>query len=337
MKKILLFLFFVSETLFAQSLNSEIDKILSGSSASKEFNGIVVIKKGKDVIYRKIQGFSDVEKKIKLKSDDRFVVGSISKQFAGAILLQEIDAGRLNPQLPIKHYLPELTQKWADTVTSHHLITHLHGIRSLDAPTVFPVGTQYEYSQIGFELLSKIVEKTSGKSFTALSEELFMKCGLKHTSHPDMDSSRVKSYTENESGKLLVELASLKNYVAAGAFISTAEDLLKWNKIFYSGELFTTESIKLLLTQHPVAVRDHPLFGETRYGYGITVDTKDGILQYGQTGFAPGFVSMNFYYPEKDLSLVILSNVVWDENDLNKAFKFHMNIWQATRKYVKRK
>jgi D-alanyl-D-alanine carboxypeptidase len=333
MNKILFFLFFVSNTIFAQSLNSEIDEILR-SSSSKSFNGIVIIQKGDNVIYKKIQGFSDLEKKIKLKADDRFVVGSISKQFAGAIVLQEIDAGRLDPQLAIKNYLPELTQKWADTVTAHHLITHLHGIRSLDAPTVFPVGTRYEYSQIGFELLSKIVEKTSGKSFAALSQELFEKCGLKNTSHPNLDSSRVKSYTESESGKLQPELTSLRNYVAAGAFISTAEDLLKWNKIFFSGELFTKESMQLLLTQHPVAIRNHPLFGETKYGYGITVDYKDGIVQYGQTGFAPGFVSMNFYYPAKDLSLVILSNVVWDENDLNIAFKYHMEIWNKVRKYV---
>lgn len=335
MNRVFLLLWLFTGNLYAQNneLNLKIDKILSDTSDTR-FNGIVVIKGGKETLYSKVVGFSNLETKENLKEDDRFVIGSISKHFAGALVLQEIDAGRLDPQAPIRKYLPDLTQKWADTVTAHHLITHLNGIRSLDKPTAFPVGSRYEYSQIGFELLSRIVEKTSGRNFVDLSSDLFLKVGLKNTSHPLKDSSKVNGYTENENGILAYETQSLRNYVAAGAFISNAEDLLKWNKIFYSGKLFSEKAMKLLTPQHSLAIRNHPLFGETKYGYGITVDTKDGILQYGQTGFAPGFVSMNFYFPEKDLSLVILSNVVWDENNLNISFKYHMAIWNEVRKYI---
>lgn len=320
-------------TVFAQKavLKKEINKILS-SKPAQPFNGVVVIKKGNKTLYKKVLGFSENGK---LQFDDRFVIGSISKQFTGALLLQEIDAGRLNPQIPIRNYLPDLPQKWADTVTVHHLITHLHGIRKLDEPTIFPVGTQYEYSQIGFELIGNILEKTSGKTFANLSAEWFRKCGLESTSHPSIDSSKVNAYTLDKNGVLELETASLRHYVPAGAFISNAEDLLKWNKMLYSGELFSKESMKLLTTKHPVAVRNHPFFGITEYGYGITVDTKDGILQYGQTGFTPGFASMSFYYPDKDVSLVILSNVVWNDDDLSEAFYYHMKIWKTLRDNLK--
>ncbi|MBK8627637.1 MAG: hypothetical protein IPN86_19345 [Saprospiraceae bacterium] len=52
--------------------------------------------------------------------------------------------------------------------------------------------------------------------------------------------------------------------------------------------------MEILKTKQKGAVRNHPIFGNTAYGYGITIDTKEDIIQYGQTGFAPGFVSMNF-------------------------------------------
>jgi len=84
-------------------------------------------------------------------------------------VLREFDKGNIDLFTPIKKYLPELTQSWADTVTIHHLLTHMHGISQLDKPTTFKVGTQYSYSQIGYELLAKIIERTSGKSFAELS------------------------------------------------------------------------------------------------------------------------------------------------------------------------
>ncbi len=317
----------------AQNLKKEINSILAGSPL-QPFSGVVLMVKGKEVLYQKVQGSGKKNQPIKI--DSRFVVGSISKQFTGALLLREIDAGRLDVNLPIRHYLPELPQKWADTVTAHHLITHMHGIRKLDQPTVFAVGSKYEYSQIGFKLLEMVMEKTSGKSFKELSTELFAECGLTHTFHPDekRNIEIVTSFTW-KGGTLEVEKSSLMHYPSAGSFISTAQDLVKWNKLFYSGKLFSPTSFKTLTTKQDGAVRQHPLFQDTYYGYGITVDNKDSIVQYGQTGFAPGFVSLNFYYPEKDLSLVILSNVVWDENDIQNAFTYHMSIWKKVRENIK--
>lgn len=214
----------------------------------------------------------------------------------------------------------------------------MHGIRKLDQPTVFAVGSKYEYSQIGFKLLEMVMEKTSGKSFKELSTELFAECGLTITFHPDekRNIEIVTSFT-GDGGTLEVEKSSLMHYPSAGAFISTAQDLVKWNKLFYSGKLFSPTSFKTLITKQDGAVRQHPLFQDTYYGYGITVDNKDNIVQYGQTGFAPGFVSLNFYYPEKDLSIVILSNVVWDENNIQNAFTYHMSIWKKVRENIKKK
>lgn len=340
MKYILLLLIFLKSTIvtFGQQniINEQIDSLIS-IKTTKPFNGVILISQKGKTKYSKIFGYSDIDKKESLKLNDQFVIGSISKQFTAVLVLREFDKGNIDLFVPIRQYLPELTQSWADTVTIHHLLTHLHGITQLDKPTTFKVGTQYYYSQIGYDLLSKIVERTSGKSFAELSKNLFEECGMKNTFHPDIKgyNNLVIGYTENDNGKIEIETETFQNYVAAGSFISTAEDLNIWNKYFYSGKLLKRKTMKMVETKQNGAVRNHPIFGITVYGYGITVDTKENILQFGQTGFASGFISMNFYFPKTKTSVIILENVAYETHDLKKTFYYHTEILKMIRNEIK--
>jgi Beta-lactamase class C and other penicillin binding proteins len=332
---ILISLLFIT-TAFGQEINKGIDSLILAKTR-KPFNGIILISQNGETRYSKILGYSDFDKKEVLKFNDQFVVGSISKQFTAVLVLREFDKGRLDLFTPIHNYLPELTQGWADTVTIHHLLTHMHGITQIDKPTAFKVGTQFSYSQIGYDLLAQIIQKTSGKSFAELSKELFEQCGMKNTYHPDIKdySNLVKGYTEINNGKIEFENETFQNYVAAGSFISTAEDLTTWNNLFYSGKLLKEETMKVLTTQQKGAVRNHPIFGITKYGYGITIDTTDEILQLGQTGFAPGFVSMSFYFPKNQTSVIVLQNIAYDTDDLKKTFYYHTEILKIIRQEIK--
>lgn len=334
---ILLFLSTIGVS-YGQQLNfaNRIDSLISAKT-TKPFNGVILISQKGKTKYSKIYGYSDIDKKEVLKFNDQFVVGSISKQFTSVLVLRELDNGHLDLFTPIHKYLPELTQSWADTVTIHHLLTHMHGITQIGKPTTFKIGTQYSYSQIGYDLLAKIIEKTSGKSFAELSKNLFEECGMKNTYHPDIKeyNNLVKGYTEIENGKIEFEKETFQNYVAAGSFISTAEDLNIWNEIFYSGKLLKKETMKMLETKQPGAVRNHPIFGITEYGYGITIDTKDNILQLGQTGFAPGFISMSYYFPKTKTSVIVLENIAYDTDDLKKAFYYHTEILKFIRIKIK--
>ncbi len=55
-------------------------------------------------------------------------------------------------------------------------------------------------------------------------------------------------------------------------------------------------------------------------------DEKDGAIRLGQTGYAPGYVSMSFYYPEQDINVIVLQNTVYDSNNLLKTFSYHTSI-----------
>ncbi|NDV58785.1 serine hydrolase [Bacteroides sp. 519] len=317
---------------------SKIDSLIL-INKSKPFSGIVLIGLQEKELYQKTIGFSDIEKMKPIEKNDQFVIGSISKQFTTVLVLREYDKGRLKLHEPIRGYLPELTQSWADTVTVHHLLTHKHGITELDKPTLFKVGSQYAYSQIGYDILASITERTSGKTFAVQSAELFKLCGMQNTFHPDTKgyTHLVKGYTEEDNGSLKFDNTSFQNCAAAGSFISTAEDLLIWNNCFYTTKLLKEETMKLLTMKQKGAIRQHPIFGETHYGYGITVDTKDELLQWGQTGFAPGFISMNFYFPETQTSVIVLENVAYDTDDLKKTFHIHTGILDVVRENLQLK
>lgn len=340
MKYIFLLIIFLKATVvtFGQqnNIDKQIDSLISVKT-TRPFNGIILISKKEKTKYLKLFGYSDIDKKESLKLTDQFVIGSISKQFTAVLVLREFDKGNIDLFIPIHKYLPELTQSWADTVTVHHLLTHMHGISQLDKLTSFKVGTQYSYSQIGYDLLAKIVEKTSGKSFAELSENLFEECGMKNTFHPDIKkyNNLVKGYSEIENSKIEFETETFQNYVAAGSFISTVNDLNTWNGLFYNGKLLKSKTMKLLKTKQKGSVRNHPIFGITEYGYGITIDTKENILQFGQTGFAPGFISMNFYFSKTKTSVIILENVAYETNDLKKTFHYHTEILKIIRNEIR--
>ena len=308
-------------------LKLQIDSLLAVKS-SKPFNGIVLVGKNDTIQFSKVVGYSDFSTSKLLSIKDQFVIGSISKQFTVALVLQEYEKGNIQLDVPISVYLPDLYKSWKDSVTIHQLLTHTHGITSANEQLEFIPGTQFHYSQIGYDLLAKIIEKTSKKSFVNLSKELFDKCHMKSTFHPDNIEYKnlVTSYTEQENGEIEIETKSFQNFPAAGSFVSTAEDLLLWNNCFYGGKILKQATLDLLTTIQKGAVRDHPIFRETKYGYGITITNTNDVVQYGQTGFAPGFVSMNYYFPESKISVVVLENVAYDTNDLKKTFYYQVEI-----------
>lgn len=319
-------LLFVTGLTFAQqTFQARADSMFAVPSA-KPFNGIVYVAQRGKVVYQKLTGIKDRELNTPFVLTDQFVIGSISKQFTAVMVLQELDKGHLKLDDAIHKYLPTLPA-WADTVTIRQLLTHTHGIDEVDKSLLFKPGTSYAYSQIGYELLSRIAEKTSGKSFVELSDALFRTCGMLNTTHPEKPhKALVKGYSAEPGSAPVFETTSLENYVAAGAFISTAGDLLKWNMSLHGGKLLRAGTYTEMFTAQKNAVRNHPIFGLTLYGLGPTITRADNVLWVGQTGYAPGFTSMNYYYPDTQTSIIVLSNIAWNLSDLKETFYYHSNL-----------
>ncbi|MBO0593231.1 beta-lactamase family protein [Cellulophaga sp. E16_2] len=310
------------------NLVSSIDAIVH----KHEFNGVILVATDTTTIYSNVVGFSDLDPKTRIKFSDQFVIGSISKQITAVLILREFEKGNLRLEDTIHNYLEKIKQPWSKKITIHHLLTHTHGISDIEKPLEFTEGTQFKYSQLGYELLAQILEKITGKSFEISATELFEEHKLKNTFHPQHKKyhNLVKGYVENEQGILIFAPNSLDNYVPAGGFISNATDLKKWNQKLYSGQLVTKESLKLMTTKY--ATRIHPIFETVEYGYGLLFKEGEENIQIGALGYSPGFVSACYYYPQDKTQVIVLENNARDLGNFKNTFRVHTAVMDVVKK-----
>lgn len=322
---LLTFLFFhltiASKAQIRRELQLRLDSIISAKSP-RPFNGVVLIAEDGKTKYSKAFGYSDFLNHKLLTINDKFVILSNSKQLTAVLVLKEVEKGHIGIQSPIKTYLPNLKESWADSVTVHHLLNHTSGIVSTDKPLAYKPGTKFNYSNFNYVLLGEILEKTSGKKLVDQFESLFKECKMKNTFFPIPENIKtvVKSrqYLANRTVKEVKSLALPSEFVPAGGIISTASDLVKWNKKLHQGKLLERGTYEIMTSYNIKA--QHNLFGrdEIGYGYGIRINNTKPIIEYGHTGIIPniGFTSLNLYYPETNTSVIILENQAYDNLDI---------------------
>jgi CubicO group peptidase (beta-lactamase class C family) len=329
------FVFLISLKSISQNKN-DTDLILQINAIvlKNDFNGVVLVTKSNEKIYAKAVGLSDLENEIDLKLSDQFIIGSISKQITAVLLLREYEKGTIKLEEKINEYLPELNQPWSREVTVHQLLTHTHGIVGLEQPLEFTAGSQFHYSQLGYQLLAQILEKITDKKFEKLATTLFKHYGLKNTYHPDHRSHThlVKGYEEQADKTLQFATNSLENYVPAGAFISNAEDLNKWTRLLHSAKLVKKETLQKMMTKY--ATRIHPIFENVDYGYGLLFQDGEQNRQIGALGYAPGFVSACYYYPKTKMNLIVLENTARNLENFKRTFIVHTEIMAVLKKQL---
>jgi len=306
-----------------EDYQKSIDSVIQ--NAVPPFNGVVLISKKGKTIYSKVKGFSNFESKKTLKIDTQFEIMSNSKLIAAVLLLLEVEKGKVNLNAPIKKYLPELKQTWADSVTVHQLLNHSHGIIDLNKPLLFKPGTDYKYGNLSFNLVGKIVEFSTKKSYSEVANALFKKLKMNQTF----------CYAKDKEGNLATGYFYSKNKfepdnsrqinnetLGADGVISTVSDLAIWNNNLHKGKILQPKSYQLLTAN--TILSQHNFFGKEKepYGYGIRIIEKESVKYLGHTGLGDGFSAVNLYFPESDVSLIVLENLMPEESNLFYASEF---------------
>lgn len=311
--------------------SAKIDSLIQ-TTQPRSFNGVILIQQNGIIKYAKAYGFSDLNKKTPLNIEDKFSTMSIAKQITATLVLQEVDKGTIELQVPIRKYLPDLKYSWADTITMHQLLNHSSGLQSdnLDLPLKFKPGTAFSYSNVGYAVAGQVLEKQSGQPFETLVTDLFKKCGMQHSYYPSPTNSKLltKGHTIKKDG--FVERHEQLSFDATHCFgshlIVTANDLAKWNEMLHGGHLLKPATYKLMTAYE--MTNAHPLFGDQAigYGYGLRINDQDSIEEIGHTGFHPGegFTAVNLYYPASKTSVVVLENIANENFEI--AYYFEQEI-----------
>ena len=125
---VLFLLIFGLSDLHAQAtLHSKLDQYLNQIASGKGFSGAVLVARGHKILLDQGYGYADLKRTKRVKSETKFYIASITKQFtASAILILE-EQGLLSVNDPISKYLKDVPEDKSG-ITIHQLLTHTSGI-----------------------------------------------------------------------------------------------------------------------------------------------------------------------------------------------------------------
>jgi CubicO group peptidase (beta-lactamase class C family) len=310
---------------------ARIDSLVSDEVAATPIAGVsIAVVKGRDTIALRGYGLADVENEVPASADHIFRIGSITKQFTSAAIMQLVDKGRLSLDDTLGAMLPGMPTAW-HRVTLRQLLNHTSGIPSytdigprwarrwredMSVDTIvglvakdslnFPIGSRWRYNNTGYVLLGLILEKAAGKPYATLMEEqIFKPLGLANTMYchnQPIIKRRASGYARTGQQLANAEYLSMTQPHAAGALCSTARDLVKWTRALHSGRVVSATSFKAMTTPVGAATQNG-------YGFGLGSDTSlAGHRRISHGGGIHGFLSMLAHYPDDSLTVVVLAN-----------------------------
>lgn len=287
-------------------------------------------------------GVADLRSGRKVRPDDRFKVGSVTKVFVATVVLQLVAEGRVDLDTPIQHYLPDALPASYAPVTVEQLLNHTSGLPAEvgwpdmstpeavfehrfdrwtreqrlatlpPGPMKFEPGERQEYRGINYVLAALLVEKVTGRHFgEAIGARLLRPLGLRHTSVPVDDprirGPHVRGYLEMSDGTLRdITAFDPSASFGQGEMISTTGDLTRFITALFSGRLLPPRLLDRMFTV-PEGVRMTD-GSPARYSTGLQTATVNGVTFWGKTGERYGYAGGMFATRDQQRRLVYAFN-----------------------------
>jgi D-alanyl-D-alanine carboxypeptidase len=288
----------------------------------------IAVVRGRDTIVMKGYGLADVENDVRASAQTVYRIGSITKQYTAAAILQLVEQGRLSIDDSIGKHLTTIPAGWR-RVPIRQLLNHTSGIPSytsagprwatrmrLDLPhdsligiiandsMDFASGSQWRYNNTGYYLLGMLIERITGRSYAdVVRDALTTPLGLRATMYCEtrpIIKRRAQGYQVGPDDKLVnADPLSMTQPFSAGALCSTVGDLVAWQRALAAGRVVKPASYVAMTSPEKVAAT---------YGYGLVMDSLGGRLRVQHGGGINGFNSMLQYYPADTLSIAVLAN-----------------------------
>jgi CubicO group peptidase (beta-lactamase class C family) len=330
----------------ADPLTASIDSVMQSVADTAEFNGNVLVSKNGKVIYQESFGKANFYTGDDLNDSSVFELASVSKAFTAMGIMMLKEKGLLGYDDDVTKYIPELPYKG---MTVRHFLQHTSGIAEYgdvfektgwdwkviafnkdiveafqkhQPPVLFAPGEKWEYSNTGYTLLAVIIERVSGKSYSAfLEENIFSPLHMTHTrtyntrrSTKEVIPNYAYGFVYSDSLKKYVLPDSLKDYFYVytldgiegdGIVNSTTSDLFKWDQALYTDKLVSNTTLEEAFTSGRLSNDSLHQYG---FGWFIENDAANGKIVL-HTGGWPGYGNLFKRFVDGNNAIIILSNV----------------------------
>jgi CubicO group peptidase (beta-lactamase class C family) len=315
------------------NLKVKVDSLI-GTTINDTTPGCVlgVLKDGK-VLYKQHYGMANLDFRIPVTDSTVFNLESVSKQFTAFLILLLEKDGKLNLDDSVQKYIPEL-KSYGSHITIRQLLHHTSGIPSSDVINLFAgypeeapwdsedlfnllhnyhrlnfkPNDEFLYSNSGYYILSRIIEKVEGKSYSkCLQERIFSPLSMNTASVND------------SSGKIILNRAS--GYKTAGKYFartnSESDSNVGYSNIYLSANDFINWSVNMSTRSIGGKTVFEKIFNPVDtlnsgerigYTYGFFTWNPNGPKFICHEGGGPGFRAYFAYYPYADFSFFIMSN-----------------------------
>ncbi len=296
------------------------DGLIAGAS-------VAVVHRGDRIAVRGY-GWADLELRTPTPEDAVYEIGSITKQFTTAALLQLQERALVDLDADLGAYLPDFPTR-GNRITVRELLDHTSGIRgytemaaarpyfvrrvprdSLVAliaahPFDFPTGEHAIYNNSAYYLAGMILEQVSDMTYEEYVEErIFAELGMDRShycSETEIHAGKVSGYDAGPDG--LRNKGFIVHNIPFAAGSLCAGDLATWLGALHGGEVLTEDAYAQMI--EPGDLNDGT---RLRYALGLATSDVLGHRAIHHGGGINGFLSESLYLPEEDLAVVVLVN-----------------------------
>ena len=261
--------------------------------------------------------------------DTPFNVGSVSKSFTALAVMQLVEAGKVGLDTAVSRYLPAFSGQSAGAVTIRQLLSHTSGFSTFqgnNAPNddtqsedklarlveqqagvtpAYPPGAQWEYSNLNYEILGRLIEVVSGETFQSyIATHIMAPVGMTHSFvadgkiHEAMASGHRPWFGSKRP--LAVNHTDLGT-APQGGVIASAGDLARYMLMMLNGR-----DDDVLSAEGKAAMMRPASDASPFYGFGWFVDTRKGTVFH--TGNSVGYESILTMVPAQKKGVVVLVN-----------------------------
>lgn len=332
-------------TVTAAELNTSIDRLMShhvpadgpGCAVGVIHDGAYVHKAG--------YGMANLEYNVPIGSESVFRTGSVGKQFTAMAIAILAERDDLDLDADVHNYLPDLMD-YGEEVTVRMIVHHIAGMGDYDHPAFRKVdgsefrfgnedyatieefyrmvakadlalepGVKYQYSNLGYFLLSQIVESVSGQTLHEFAgHEIFGRLGMAASLFNDnvnrVVPNRADGYQRMDDGSYETLMTNL-SWVGDGGVYTSLDDFIHWDQNFYNNKLGKGGQalIDMVTTPHPTTVSTD-VDGDRNAGYafGLSVAEEGGEYVIGHTGSWVAFTANYKRFPDLSMSVVVFCN-----------------------------
>lgn len=319
-------------------VTAKIDKVFAAWKPGQTPGCVVGVRQNGQAPVVRAYGMADLEHDVPNTPTTVFEAGSTSKQFTAAAVLRLAEQGKLSLTDDVRKYIPELPD-YGHVITITHLLNHTSGIRDWgelasyageprgsrvytmqdvlgiavrQKALNFVPGQEYSYTNTGFNLLTIIAERVSGKSLRDYTTaEFFAPLGMRHTTWREdfrqVVKARAIAYSPTETG--FAQTMPFEDTYGHAGLLTTAGDMLIWNAALTDGRIsaFVADG----LAKRGVLNSGRQI----NYARGLIWDDYRGHPEIAHPGATAGYTAWLGRYPKDGLSIALLCNRADADNE----------------------